>query len=279
LSAKRNVSTNASNDDDGNIWMIDPMTSYSSQNDNVDIQMNSSNEIDVVGSRNATEATTSRITTPKTTTASNKSPHVPTSKRSLENKIIKTRREGVISKQQKLQHDNTESSKKAGMRKRNGLSNEASSAKKCNRCDKNFCCTECGLNFKSNQSLKIHRELANADQKYFRCDECHFSTNNFGYLQAHVDGIHKGVFKYKCGFCKFVTNVKGALNTHTKIKHDKLYAHKCNQCVYSTGIVAKFTFVFENTLMDTVHMCLKISKIVRAEMALVATKIFLISIS
>merc|ERR1719361_593581 len=162
---------------------------------------------------------------PKLITASNKSPYVPTFKRSPENKIIQTRRERVITKKQQLKHDNTESSKNVEKRQKNGLSDEASLVKKCNRCEYSVRTTTM-----LNRHMKLVHEKMNSKQHQRKK-----TTNNKTRRKPSKMKFNSELKNYLCKECGLNFTSNKSLQMHRKKANANPKAFRCDQCHFSTN--------------------------------------------
>lgn len=89
-----------------------------------------------------------------------------------------------------------------------------------------FECPECGLMFKSNETLLQHGEI---HKKHFKCSVCEQIFQSLSKLKEHIF-MHKGIKEiFNCSECGFISSTQTDLDEH-KESHDDAKKYICEEC-------------------------------------------------
>jgi KRAB domain-containing zinc finger protein len=101
--------------------------------------------------------------------------------------------------------------------------------------DRKFQCTTCSKQFKSKESLRIHKKSHN---KTFECDICKRMFSLKSQLNEHKKNYHDNAGSYACETCENKFNTKQHLKSHQLThKKDRLKSFKCQQCDFATDFI------------------------------------------
>ena len=124
-------------------------------------------------------------------------------------------------------------------------------------------CETCGHMAKSEEHLKIHKQIKHFGIKKYRCDfeECakQFSTNK--YLKVHRR-THESSIIFPCDKCEFTTKLRTNLAKHRTRSHneDSTENLSCTDCTYYAPNKEKLQSHFKSHHGDFFHECAECGK-------------------
>lgn len=85
--------------------------------------------------------------------------------------------------------------------------------------DNCYQCSQCDINFDSNNSFLKHCKLEHQDQSIiYKCGVCEKEMRTFRNLREHVEAVHEKRLQYWCDFCGKGSSRKSDIKVHIKVK-------------------------------------------------------------